>query len=66
MPPVHKIGLCGLKGFARATLEGAVFGVAATWALKTLGPAGGFQRRRALRFGTEALHELGERLPCWN
>ena len=50
-----------LKGFARATLEGAVFGVAATRALKTLGPAGGFQHRGALRFGTEALYELGER-----
>lgn len=48
------------KSFARAILEVAVFGGAATRALKTLEePAGGFQRRCALLFGTEALHELG-------
>ena len=50
-----------LKGLARATLEDAMFGVAVARALKAIGPSGGFQCGGALPFGTETLHELGER-----
>ena len=38
-----------------------MFGVATARALKAIGPSGGFQCGGALPFGTEALHELGER-----